>query len=59
MAVCAGARFHCNENAAFSVRRWTAMKVTMSGERLRSTPRYELQPVTMARMENSSTWGSL
>ena len=22
-------------------------------------PRYELQPVTMARMENSKTWGSL
>ena len=33
--------------AAFSLRRWTSMKVTM--------PRYELHPATMARMENSST----
>ncbi len=47
MAVWAGARFHCSEKAAFSLRRWTSMKVTM--------PRYELQPATMARMENSST----
>jgi hypothetical protein len=38
-------------NVAFSLRRWTSMKVTM--------PRYELQPVTMARMENSRTCGSL
>ncbi len=58
-AVCAGARFHFSEKAAFSLRRYKAMKVTISGECLRSTPRYELQPVTMARMENRSTWGSL
>ena len=47
MAVCAGARFQVSEKTAFSLRRWTSMKVTM--------PRYELQPLTMARMENSST----
>ena len=52
---CVGARLHFSEKATFSLRRWTAMKMTMSGERLRSTPRYELQPLTMARMENSST----
>ena len=40
---------------AFSLGRRTLTKVTMPGERLRSTPRYELQPLTMARMENSST----
>jgi hypothetical protein len=34
---------------ALRLRRWTSMNVTM--------PRYELQPVTMARMENSRTCG--
>jgi len=47
IAVCAGARRQFRPKAAFSLRRWASMNVTM--------PRYELPPVTMARMENSST----
>ena len=45
-----GARRQFRPKAAFSLRRCTSTKVTM--------PQYELQPATMARMENSSTWGS-
>jgi hypothetical protein len=51
MAVWEGARFHVKPNASFSLRRWTSMKLTVA--------RYEFPPVTMERMENSSTCGSL
>jgi hypothetical protein len=48
--VCAGARRRITPKARFKWRRCTSMKV--------ATLRYELPPLTMARIENSSTCGS-
>src|SRR5450756_2253257 len=50
MAVCAGGLFQLILKALFSFRRWTLMKVRM--------PRYELAPLTIAKMENNRTCGS-
>src|SRR5579863_2501070 len=50
MAVCAGALFHLILKALFSARRCALKYVWM--------PRYELAPLTMAKMENSNTCGN-
>src|ERR1039458_7515608 len=50
MAVCAGGLLQPILKALFSFLRWTLMKVQM--------PRYELAPLTIAKMENSKTCGS-
>jgi hypothetical protein len=48
--VCAGARRHVRPKVRFKRRRCSSMKV--------ATLRYELPPLTMARIENSSTCGN-